>query len=243
MPSSASSTNANDTSGSSGSGWGAAIGLIGTGLSAYYQSKQAKKASESQVEGFGNASATEWAKFSEGLKYQEAMLGKAESYTAPWREVGANALKTYTQKLLAGPGELTESPNYKFVKSQGEEAINRMAASKGKLFSGGTATALTDYNQKLASMEYDKFLANYEKDLAAWKGLSDVGADMSKGIAGGALGVGSSGLSGYSQVGANMGGNLINQGQARAGYNINNANIYGGASKSVIEGLSSYYNT
>lgn len=54
------------------------------------------------------------------------------------------------------PTDVTEQndPGYKFRLQQGQEALQNSAAARGGLLSGGTAKALSDYNQNAASAEY-----------------------------------------------------------------------------------------
>lgn len=49
---------------------------------------------------------------------------------------------------------LTSDPGYQFRMDQGQKAIERSAAARGGLFSGGTGKALQQYSQGLASQEY-----------------------------------------------------------------------------------------
>jgi hypothetical protein len=48
------------------------------------------------------------------------------------------------------------SPGFQFRLKEGEQAIQRAAASKGTLLTGGTLKDLTKWGQELASQEYDK---------------------------------------------------------------------------------------
>lgn len=49
---------------------------------------------------------------------------------------------------------LAEDPGYQFRSQQGLDAIQRAAAAKGVLQTGGTLSSLADYNSGLASQEY-----------------------------------------------------------------------------------------
>jgi len=59
-------------------------------------------------------------------------------------------LKSYTD-LLTNPSSIESDPGYKFAKQQGEEAINRSAAAKGMLNSGGVLAELEKYGSGLAT--------------------------------------------------------------------------------------------
>jgi hypothetical protein len=50
--------------------------------------------------------------------------------------------------------DVTQDPSYQFRVQQGQQALERSAAAKGTLLTGGTAKALARYGQDLASTEY-----------------------------------------------------------------------------------------
>jgi len=70
-------------------------------------------------------------------------------------------------KTFQSPTDVTEQndPGYQFRLQQGMQALQNSAAARGGLLSGGTAKALTDYNQNAASGEYsnvyNRALQNY----------------------------------------------------------------------------------
>lgn len=51
----------------------------------------------------------------------------------------------------------TETPGYKFVLDEGLRARDKMAAARGRYFSGGTGRELERYAQGVASQEYDNY--------------------------------------------------------------------------------------
>jgi hypothetical protein len=51
---------------------------------------------------------------------------------------------------------LQASPGYQLRLTEGQKALERSAASRGTLLTGGTAKALQRYGQEFASTEYDK---------------------------------------------------------------------------------------
>lgn len=61
----------------------------------------------------------------------------------------------FNEKFSA-PTDVTEQndPGYQFRLAQGDKAIQNSAAARGGLLTGGTAKALSDYNQNSASGEY-----------------------------------------------------------------------------------------
>ena len=56
--------------------------------------------------------------------------------------------------LLSDPSKIQQTPGYQFAVDQGNQAINRSAAAKGMLNSGGVLAELAKYNQGMASQDY-----------------------------------------------------------------------------------------
>jgi hypothetical protein len=59
------------------------------------------------------------------------------------------------QGLLSDPSKIQQTPGYQFAVDQGNQAINRSAAAKGMLNSGGVLAELAKYGQGMASQQYD----------------------------------------------------------------------------------------
>ena len=64
------------------------------------------------------------------------------------------------------PEELATNPSYQFRFGQGQQAIDRSAAARGTLRTGGTLKDLAQYGQNFASQEYenayDRALREYD---------------------------------------------------------------------------------
>ncbi len=78
-------------------------------------------------------------------------------------------------------------PGYAFRLSEGQKALERTNAAKGKYFSGQAIKGLTDYNQNSASQEYqnayDRFNTNQSNLYNRLAGLSTSGQQAAGGIA------------------------------------------------------------
>ena len=87
------------------------------------------------------------------LKY---MYDQNRADLAPWRQAGVGALGNLVN--LTTPGkqfdQMALDPGYQFRLSQGEQGINRAAASRGGYDSGGTLKALQRFGQDYASNEF-----------------------------------------------------------------------------------------
>lgn len=125
-------------------------------------------------------------------------------------------------------------PGYDFRLQQGSQALDRSAAAKGGLFSGGTLKDLTDYNQNFASNEYQNAYNRFQTNrntqfnqLASVAGLGQTAAGQTAQL----------GANTANQVGQNTISGLTGAAAARAsGYNAIGNSINGG-----IGGLSNWY--
>ncbi len=62
--------------------------------------------------------------------------------------------------------DFTADPGYNFRLSEGAKALERSAAAKGGLFSGGTLKDLTQYNQNFASNEFSNSYNRFQQNRA-----------------------------------------------------------------------------
>ncbi len=77
----------------------------------------------------------------------------------PFVEAGTGALGSLTDLARTGPQQLrpqdvANDPGYQFQLEQGMKALQRSAAAKGTLNSGGTLKGLADYSGGLAATQY-----------------------------------------------------------------------------------------
>ena len=107
-----------------------------------------------------------------GLQYQE--YNQTRDDQAPWRAAGATAVGQLSN--LTQPGgqlgpdshfsynDLYADPSYQFRLNQGMQAVQRSAAAKGGLLSGGALKGLSDYAQNSASQEYNNAYGRWNND-------------------------------------------------------------------------------
>ena len=124
--------------------------------------------------------------------------------------------------MTAGTGGFTESPGYQFRLNQGLNAVQKSAAARGLLGSGGTMKALNDYAQGQASSEFE----NYANRLAAMAGIGQTSTNQT-----GVLGANTA-----NQIGQNQ----LYSGQAQASSYINGANSANAAISNGVYGLQKY---
>lgn len=127
----------------------------------------------------------------------------------------------------ASPINLTDilrnTPGYEFARSEGTRDIERMAAARGGLGSGGTLRALARYNTGLADQTYNNFLNR----LFSVAGLGQTATGQ----------IGSAGQA----TGANVANNLSNIGAIRGSGYANRGNIWGNAIGNAANAFGQYY--
>lgn len=111
-----------------------------------------------------------------------AQQGQAqyEEYNRPFYNAGTSALSRLERLNSGDFSAYEESPDYRFAFDQGVEGLNRAAASRGSLNSGGQDADLLRFGQGLATQNYN----NYYSKLA---GLAQMGQQTAQGLGGQAV--------------------------------------------------------
>jgi hypothetical protein len=141
------------------------------------------------------------------------MFEKQLELQQPFQEAGVNALNRMQSGNVMGMMD----PSYQFRLGEGMKALDRQAAARGGLISGGALKAAQRYGQEFASNEF----GNAYNRLASMAGLGQTAT----GAMGGAAG----------QFGANAGNLMTGAGAARASGYVGGANALTG-------GLNQYMN-
>jgi hypothetical protein len=119
-----------------------------------------------------------------------------------------------------------QDPGYAFRLSEGQKALERSAAARGGLLSGGTGKALASYGQQMGSQEYqnayNRYQTNRSNQLSPLFSLTGSGQASAAGQAAAA-----------GNYGAGAAGNLTSAGAAQAAGNVGTANA-------ISSGLGSY---
>lgn len=128
----------------------AVVGGVTTTKAAKSQRKASQQATDASVQ--ANR---------ENIEFQRELYEQQRKDVAPWREIGIQALESLNRGIESGqfdPGSFSfnfeADPGYQFRLQEGQKAMDRSAAARGNLLSGGQAKALTQYNQGMASQEY-----------------------------------------------------------------------------------------
>jgi len=206
----------------------AVIGGVSSYLGAEAQADAAQAAAQS------SASATVYS-----IDQQREMYEQTRTDQEPWRLAGERGL----ERIEATPDfEFTaesfmemKDPSYEWRVDQGVKAMDASAASRGNMFSGAAAKALTEYGQNMGSQEYqnayNRAADTYDRNMNTQKGLAGIGQQATNMV--GQAGMQSAGAIGRtSMAGAAQQGNyLMAAGQAQA-------NMYSGIAQSANTGIS-----
>ena len=140
-------------------GLSAAGSLGGAALAAHGAGKQADAATQAAELQHEDAQAA--------LDFQKQQYAQEQQNISPWLQAGQGAVSSLSGMLQNGgfpdwtqqfqaPTDVTEQndPGFQFRLAEGQKALERSAAAKGNLLTGGTAKALDRYAQDYASNEY-----------------------------------------------------------------------------------------
>lgn len=160
-----------------GSLGGAALAGRGANRAADTQARAAEAAAARQQETDKYVADLQKQAADEALGYQRESRDQARSDLAPWMTAGKGALEQIVQLLgpegmkdwtgkFAGPSfnapapfdpnTVQADPAFGWRLAQGQQAMERGAAARGNLLSGGTAKALERYAQNYSSDEFDR---------------------------------------------------------------------------------------
>jgi len=215
-----------------------AIGTVASVGSGLIASSGAKKAASAQVQASKDAQAA-----------NERMLERQIGLQEPFRQAGLTAQDQIMQllgiggdKTAEGYGSLAkpfgtdqfqQDPGYAFRQAEGMKALERSAAARGGLLSGGTLKGIQRFGQDLASQEYGNAFNRYQTERAAR--LNPLQSLMGSGQSATNVQTGSVGQSSQNEQ-----ANLMNAGQARASGYVGSANALAGALSSIGQAATSY---
>jgi hypothetical protein len=126
-------------------------------VSGYLGSQAAKKGGEEQ------AGATRYASDLSREQYEQTRADQM-----PFLEAGKTALNKLiplaTNYTPFSYDAMTADPGYGFRLSEGQKALDRQAAARGGLISGGALKAATRYGQEMGSQEYTNAFNRYQAE-------------------------------------------------------------------------------
>lgn len=204
---------------------------IGLGLGALGASQQASAAR--------NATRAQTQASQAAIAEQRRQYDLTRSDQMPWITAGTNALGQM-QRLNAGDySSFYTSPDYQWTLDQGIQGLDRSAAARGRLYSGGYGTDLTQYAQGLASQQYGTYYNRLQSMAGQGQttagNLGTQGQNMANQIGNQLNAIGQARASGYqnqSNAWTNFGnqlGSLVQQ-YPWGGYSSGNNGVFVGAS-------------
>jgi hypothetical protein len=193
-------------------------------------SSASRSAASTQADAASRASDAQLQAFREHAALQE-----------PFRQVGIRALPQLEAQRNMMPGAFTgqvnlgQDPGYAFRLSEGQKALDRSAAARGGLISGGAMKAAQRFGQEMGSQEYqnayNRALTNYNANVAR----EATGYNRLAALAGyGQTATGQIGAAGQNAA-TNMGNLMTSGAAASAAGQVGTANALTG-------GLSTYLN-
>jgi hypothetical protein len=255
----------------------AAAGAAGSIGSAAIASHGAGKAADAQAAAADSAAQLQHQDAQDALQFNKDVYANDQKNIAPWLQTGTAALgnlssllgvsgdssapgygsllKPYGETWQAPTGVTEQNdPGYQFRIQQGLDAIQRSAAAKGNILTGGTAKDLNDYAQNSASNEYsnvynrafndyttryNQYQADNANTFNRLGSLAGTGQTAANQLAGS----GSTAANNTSNIlltsGQQIGNDYQNAGAARASGYAAGANAYGGAFGNIGNNLTS----
>lgn len=188
--------------------------------SSYMGSEAARKAADTQAGASDRAAELQYKQYRENVARQK-----------PFYDVGVNALPELVQASKYTPfgmDQFKADPGYAFRLSEGQKALERSAAARGGLLSGGTGKALQRFGQELGSQEYTNAFNRYQAERQARLGpLQSL------------TGMGQTTANTIGQAGQSMASNV---GEAIGSGAAARASGYVGQANALTGGLSQYLN-
>jgi hypothetical protein len=179
-----------------------------------------------------SAANTQAAAADRSAEAQERMFERQVQLSEPWRQAGETALNKLvplaTEYTPFGMAQFQADPGYGFRMSEGMKALERSAAARGGLLSGGMLKGIQRFGQELGSQEYTNAFNRYQTERAArlqpLQSLAGVGQTTAQQM-------GQAGM----QTAQNIGETLTSGAAARA-------SGYVGGANALTQGLGTYLN-
>jgi hypothetical protein len=124
-----------------------------------------------------SASKTQAGAAQQAADVQRSQFEQTREDQAPYRQAGYNALANLQSTagnvpaaFRFGASDYQADPGYAFRLAEGQKALDRQAAARGGLISGGALRAAQRYGQEMGSQEfgnaYNRALTGYNTDVA-----------------------------------------------------------------------------
>jgi len=215
---------------------------LAIGGSALLGANAAKSAAKTQAAATDRAGEVQKETVDQQIALQREMFNKQMELQQPYQQAGVNALNKLqgmADYTLFGPEQFSKDPGYGFRMNEGMKALDRQAAARGGLISGGALKAAQRFGQDLGSQEYQNAFNRYQIERAAklgpYQSLAGVGQTAANTMGANAGQFGSNVGNALGSYGTNVGNLITSGGAARA-------SGYVGGANALTSGLGQYMN-
>jgi hypothetical protein len=114
-----------------------------------------------------SAASTQASAANRAADLQQQQFERQVELQAPWRQAGINALgklEAASDYTPFGMSQFQADPGYAFRLAEGQKALDRQAAARGGLISGGALKAAARYGQEMGSQEYTNAFNRYQTE-------------------------------------------------------------------------------
>ena len=219
---------------------GASLALMSAGLGASVGG--ALGAGEEQAGAAREAANVYGASADRASDIQRQMFERQVELQKPFREAGLRALgklEGAADYTPFGMGQFQQDPGYAFRLGEGQKALDRQAAARGGLISGGALKAAQRYGQEMGSQEYqnafNRYQAERQSKLGPLQSLAGVGQTSAQAI-------GQAGQSMTSGIGSALGAYGQGASEAIGAGGQARASGYMGQASAISGGLNQYMN-
>jgi hypothetical protein len=147
--------------------WMTAAAIVGSSLIGGYTAGQA---GNQQAQAAGDAARVQSDASRYAADLQQKQYEQNVQRQQPFYQAGVNALPALVQAsnyTPFGQQQFQADPGYAFRLSEGQKALDRSAAARGGLISGGALKAATRYGQDMGSQEYTNAFNRYQAERQA----------------------------------------------------------------------------
>ncbi len=192
--------------------WVAVAGVAVSAVGAYTSNQAQKKGAKGQQQ--GQQAAIDEQRRQYDLSRQDQM---------PWMQAGSGALGQM-QALNGGDfSSFKQSPDYAWALQNGQEGMDRGAAARGRMYSGGYDADRMQFNSGIASQNYGNFYGRLQsmagQGQTTASGLGTLGASMAN----------------------NVGNAYGNIGNSKRDSSYNSANIWNNFGQQAVGGMAQAY--
>jgi hypothetical protein len=117
-----------------------------------------------------SAASTQAAAADRAAELQREQFERQVELQAPFREAGVRALpelEAASRYTPFGMSQFQQDPSYAFRLAEGQKALERNAAARGGLISGGALKAAQRYGQEMGTQEYTNAFNRYQTERQA----------------------------------------------------------------------------